>query len=83
MLPTLLFYPLLVSRLTNDFTHNAELEATLLHHLLEGVHLRRWQEVRELGIDTARDKTQIAEGISLVPCLKGTFGRTLGIPVLY
>lgn len=84
MLPTGLLCPILTGAPLLDYIpHDAELEAAPLHHPLEGHHLRPWREVRELRIDTARDNTQIAEGIYPVPYLNGTFGRMLGIPVLY
>ena len=88
MLPTGMLYPILITSPLLDYIpdyipHDAELEATPLHHPLEGLHLRPWREVRELRIDTARDNTQITEGIYPVPCLNGTLGRMLGIPVLY
>ena len=83
MLPTGMLCPISIGAPLDDIPHDAELKATPLHHPLEGLHLRLWREVRELRIDTARDNTQIAEGISPVPCLNGIFGRMLGIPVLY
>lgn len=84
MLLTGLLCPILSGAPLLDYIpHDAELEAAPLHHPLEGLHLRLWREVRELGIDAARDNTQIAKGISPIPCLEGTLGRMLGIPVLY
>jgi len=83
MLLTDMLCPISMGAPLDDIPHDAELKATPLHHPLEGLHLRPWREVRELRIDTARDNTQIAEGIYPVPYLNGTLGRMLGIPVLY